>query len=305
VTLQVPNESATKAAALAKPRQLLHITHARQDEAWVRGVLLPALGLTEGQYWTRAEDDLGALNLDALERAVQSCRYTLLVASSAGRVDEWTTFGGVLAQHLGLEEGKPRLLVVTRDFDPTSEVAKELLPLRQRCLVCLDCSDPERSAAAMATLAAQLALTTTEDPPTECPYPGLRMFGAGDPGSSFNRTDLFFGRDGEGRAIVDKLRSGGRVLLVGPSGCGKSSLVRARVLPALGEGAKAMTIAVARPGTHRLTHRARHARSAARLDHRCLPRRQGQISSTHGAGPGNSGPRSPLVSRSARGGISR
>ena len=32
---------------------LLHITHARQDEAWVRGVLLPALGLTEGQYWTR------------------------------------------------------------------------------------------------------------------------------------------------------------------------------------------------------------------------------------------------------------
>ena len=228
--------------------KLLHITHARQDDAWVRGVLIPALGLTEDQSWTRPEDDLEALKLEELERAVQACRYTLLVASSAARVDEWTKFAGTLAQHLGIEEGKPRLILVARDFDPASERGRELLPLRQRCLVCLDCSTPERSTAALATLAAQLALTASDEPPAACPYPGLRMFGAGDPASCFNRPDLFFGRDDEGQAIVEKLRRGGRVLLVGPSGCGKSSLVRARVLPVLGQGGDAMQSVVACPG---------------------------------------------------------
>src|SRR5262245_21457930 len=53
------------------PHLLLHITHARQDEAWVQGVLIPALGLAEGQFWTRAEDDLGAVKLAELERAVR------------------------------------------------------------------------------------------------------------------------------------------------------------------------------------------------------------------------------------------
>ena len=99
-----------------EPQQLLHITHARQDEAWVQGVLLPALGLTEGQYWTRAEDDLGAPKLEELDRAVQSCRYTLLVASSAARVDQWAQFAGQLAERLGIEEGtsKSQLFLARR-----------------------------------------------------------------------------------------------------------------------------------------------------------------------------------------------
>ena len=237
------------------PQQLLHITYARQDEPWVHGVVVPALGLPEDQYWTRAEADPGALQLEELEDAVEACRYTLLVASGAARVDQWTQFAARLAEHLGVEEGKPRLLLATRDFEPGSERARALLPLSQRCLLCLDCSDPERTAAALQRLAAQLAVTTTEEPPAECPYPGLRMFGEG----GFDRPDLFFGRDDEGRAIVDQLRRGGRVLLVGPSGCGKSSLVRARVLPAFRAGdarvgearaIEARAIAVARPGAH-------------------------------------------------------
>jgi hypothetical protein len=195
------------ATVVPAPQRLLHITHARQDEAWVEGVLIPALGLAEGQYWTRAEDDLGALKLEELERAVVSCRYTLLVASGAARADQWAQFAGLLAEHLGIEEGKPRLLVVTRDFAPGSERGKELLPLRQRCLMCEDCSDPERTAAALVTLAAQLALARTEAAPAECPYPGLRMFGAGDPGSCFDRPDLFFGRDDEGHDATSAARS--------------------------------------------------------------------------------------------------
>lgn len=230
-----PDTPAAPQDAAEEPR-LLHITHAQQDEAWVRGAILPALGLQEGQYWTRAEDAPGAPRLLELERAVRSCRYTLLVASGAARVDEWTTFAGLIAQHLGIEEGKPRLLVVTRDFAPTSGEAHELLPLRQRALVCLDGSDPERLKAALAKLAAQLALTVTAaETPAECPYPGLRMFGAGDPASCFDRPELFFGRDEEANQLVAHVRARGRVLLVGPSGCGKSSLMRARVLPKLAE----------------------------------------------------------------------
>ena len=47
MTLQVLNGSAPESAALTQPQQLLHIAHARQDEAWVRGVLIPALGSME------------------------------------------------------------------------------------------------------------------------------------------------------------------------------------------------------------------------------------------------------------------
>src|SRR5690242_11207604 len=121
----VPAPAEVEAEVGSPGRQrLLHITHARQDEAWVHGVLIPALGIAEGEYWPRAEDDLGALKLEELERAVVSCRYTLLVASSAARADQWAQFAGLLAEHLGIEEGKPRLLVVTRDFDPESERGK-------------------------------------------------------------------------------------------------------------------------------------------------------------------------------------
>jgi hypothetical protein len=231
----------------AEPQGLLHIAHATQDEDWVQGVLVPALGLTDDQVRTSDEADPGALKLEALEDAVKGHRYTLLIVSSAARVDQWAQFAARLAEHLGVEEDKPRLLLAALDCEPGSARARELVPLGQRCLDWFDCSSPERTAAALARLAAQLKVTTTPEPSRECPYPGLRMFGTDDPGS-FGRLDLFFGREEEGRMIVDKLRRGGRVLLVGASGCGKSSLVRARVLPALVRGEAAMAHAVARPG---------------------------------------------------------
>lgn len=233
---------------IEQPQVLLHITCSRQDEPWVRGVLIPGLGLADGQYWTRTEDDLGAPVLTELQRAVESCRYTLLVASSAAKVDEWVQFASILAQHAGLEEGKPRLLLVARDFEPGSDRAKELLPLWQRCLVGHDCSDPERTALALTALAEQLKLANAIEAPPVCPYPGLRMFGEGDRDSHFDRPDLFFGRDAEGMDVIARLRRDHCVLLLGPSGCGKSSLVRARVLPELRRHTPGLTVAIARPG---------------------------------------------------------
>ena len=48
-------------------------------------MLIPALRLQQGQYWTRAEDEPGAPKVEELERAVLACRYTLRVAGSPDR----------------------------------------------------------------------------------------------------------------------------------------------------------------------------------------------------------------------------
>src|SRR5215470_10254396 len=63
-------------------------------------------------------------------------------------------------------------------------------------------------------------------------YPGLDAFTAG-------QARVFFGRDGESRLLVERLRvparpgERGLLAVVGPSGCGKSSLVRAGLVPRL------------------------------------------------------------------------
>lgn len=78
-----------------------------------------------------------------------------------------------------------------------------------------------------------LAAPVRRDPvvPTT-PYRGLRSFEAEHRG-------VFFGRDADVRAVIDRLRTDGFVLVTGDSGIGKSSLVAAGVVPALVEGALA------------------------------------------------------------------
>ena len=74
----------------------------------------------------------------------------------------------------------------------------------------------------------------------DCPYKGLASFDAHD-------ADAFFGRDAETAACVERLRSGGFLVVAGPSGCGKSSLVRAGVAPALRD--RGLQVVVTVPGT--------------------------------------------------------
>lgn len=268
-TAQAPQRGAGPPAPTAPAaRKALYVAHARQDEAWVQGVVLPALGLGEAEVGGRAEDDLDGVRVEEIAEEVQACRYTLLVASGAARADQWVQLAAGLAEVLAIEEGKPRLLVMARDFDPDSERARELLPLWQRALAVLDCSTEEKAERGLARLAAQLRLASGGAGGDEgdddrgdddrgddearaaaracCPYPGLRSFGAGDPRRFFARPDLFFGRDAEATALVEELRRSGRALLLGPSGSGKSSLWRARVMPALGLPAQA--VATVRPG---------------------------------------------------------
>ena len=61
------------------------------------------------------------------------------------------------------------------------------------------------------------------------PYRGLRPFDA-------EHRAVFFGRDGDVRAVIDRLRTEAFVLVAGDSGVGKSSLIAAGVVPALAEG---------------------------------------------------------------------
>ena len=62
------------------------------------------------------------------------------------------------------------------------------------------------------------------------PYRGLRPFDA-------EHRALFFGREADSRAILERLRTDALIVLAGDSGVGKSSLCRAGVLPAILDGA--------------------------------------------------------------------
>ena len=83
------------------------------------------------------------------------------------------------------------------------------------------------------------------------PYPGLRPFERYD-------ADVFFGREAQVDAMVDRLGRHCLLAVTGSSGCGKSSLVRAGLLEALETGLLAAAgpvwrFATLRPGGHPMT----------------------------------------------------
>ena len=72
-----------------------------------------------------------------------------------------------------------------------------------------------------------------------CPYQGLAVYDIDD-------ADLFFGRDADVAACLDRLTRVRMLVLAGPSGCGKSSLGRAGVAAALRR--RGTTVVVVVPG---------------------------------------------------------
>jgi TolA-binding protein len=95
----------------------------------------------------------------------------------------------------------------------------------------------------------------TETRTTANPFPGLRPF-------ETEEYRLFFGREGQSDALIERLQRSRFLAVVGTSGSGKSSLVRAGLLPALRGGMMAgagagWRIAVMRPGHDPLGNLAR------------------------------------------------
>jgi len=96
---------------------------------------------------------------------------------------------------------------------------------------------------------------TIESARTANPFPGLRPF-------ETDEYRLFFGREGQSDALLERLERSRFLAVVGTSGSGKSSLVRAGLLPALRGGMMAgagagWRVAVARPGHDPLGNLAR------------------------------------------------
>ncbi|WP_243074679.1 BTAD domain-containing putative transcriptional regulator [Microbacterium sp. SS28] len=71
-----------------------------------------------------------------------------------------------------------------------------------------------------------------------CPYPGLRPFGPDD-------SDVFFGRDDDIEALLERVTPGGIVTIAGASGTGKSSLLLAGLIPRL--RARGSVVEIVRP----------------------------------------------------------
>ena len=173
------------------------------------------------------EEELLDARLAAGEQGRVAAAAEALVAAEPLRERRWATLA--LAQYrCGRQADALRslararaLLVDQLGIDPGSElVALEAAILRQ-----------------------DEALAAPEPPPAltgECPYKGLAAYDVGD-------ADVFFGRDQEVAACLERLRATPLLVVAGPSGCGKSSLVGAGLLPALGRGGRSAVVIV--PGS--------------------------------------------------------
>jgi hypothetical protein len=90
--------------------------HQEPELTWVRNTLLPRLR-AEGLKVCIDHDcfHLGAPLVLEMARAVEQSRYTLAVLSPGYLRSNFAELEGVLAEHLGLEQGQRRLLVVVRE----------------------------------------------------------------------------------------------------------------------------------------------------------------------------------------------
>jgi WD40 repeat protein len=201
----------------------LFVLHAEPDEAFVRGHLLPQLGLdaASSRVMLPSKYDLGWPTLAEIDRAVSSSRFTLLVVSGAAQGDGWLQVGGLLAGSLSVS-GNHRLIPV--HLDDTR------VDLRIGMLEGLEFADRTKWNEGIARLRTLLDQPTPLITAIECPYPGLSAFEQRDAGR-------FFGRDAQIRELVRRVDDGAqRICVIGPSGSGKSSLIQAGVLPQLEKG---------------------------------------------------------------------
>ncbi len=235
------SSSAVPAESLAERKSYpLFVVHAAPDTWFVRGVLLPALGLSIDEVQLTSAPPLGQPVLSFFERGVADSELTVVVLSRAFVADEWAQHAELLASHAAAVK---QHAVVPLFLDELSS------PMWRRLRVSLDLRERQRWDGELARLAALVAEASgraaRSTPPgaveeLACPYPGMRSLAEGDGA-------LLFGREQEIEDIVARLFTGARELyLIGPSGSGKSSLVSAGVVPRLLHGAADRRVVVAR-----------------------------------------------------------
>jgi formylglycine-generating enzyme required for sulfatase activity len=200
-----------------RARDDLLLLYDQADRHWVHGFLLPELGLDPSSVVTPESPRLGGVQVEELERAVESARVTVLVLSPAFQDSRWSQLAELLASHDS----------VRRKFDLVPLVLQPYeLPLHLDFRVRLDCTDPSRWEVEIARLRDLLHQEPPAPEHLPCPYPGLMAFDS-------DTSHLFFGRRREADEIRRKLAHHHLLAIVGPSGSGKSSLVCAGVLPRL------------------------------------------------------------------------
>jgi formylglycine-generating enzyme required for sulfatase activity/energy-coupling factor transporter ATP-binding protein EcfA2 len=170
-------------------------------------------GISAGEAWEKR-----------LYEELSRCHATILVLTPNWLASKWCFAELAQSRYLGK-------MIVPVIFEPVDELF--VLPeIQDNDLIYWNSAGRDRIAHRLRSITEELASHFTFDP-LRAPYPGLRAFEPED-------AAVFFGRDDETRAVVERLNArltqgGARLLvIVGASGVGKSSLLQAGVLPGLG-----------------------------------------------------------------------
>jgi TIR domain len=86
------------------------------DKEWVQKTLVPRLEAAGVRVFVDYKHfRLGATLIPEMERGVEQSRYTLAVLTPAYLESNYTELENVLADHLGIEKGERRLLMILRE----------------------------------------------------------------------------------------------------------------------------------------------------------------------------------------------
>jgi formylglycine-generating enzyme required for sulfatase activity len=171
-------------------------------------------GISAGEAWEKR-----------LYEEISSCHAMLLVITPNWLASKWCFAELAQARALGK-------VIVPVICEPVDELF--VLPeIQGSDLIYWNSAGRDRIAQQLRSITEELARGFTFDP-DRAPYPGIRAFEPED-------AAVFFGRDDETRAVIERLEArrtqgGARLLvIIGASGVGKTSVLKAGILPRLGQ----------------------------------------------------------------------